>query len=109
MQRARGLGEIVLGDLEIVPVSHGRCVADPRANDVRGTLGFQFCLPAGSHVVRDAWPLNQAGFLDDPSQVRSQVLRRCSLAMDDKFLSRLRFIKGLFKEWSQFGEQRNDP
>ena len=86
MQRARGLGEIVLGHLEIVPVSDGRCVADPQANDVRGMLGFQFCLPAGSQVVRDSRPLNQAGFLDDPSQVCSQVLRRCSLAMDDEFL-----------------------
>ncbi len=94
--------------LAVMPISDHFGMAEPIGGYLERKHVGQFSRSATSQIVRQAGPRNQAGFLDDASQLSSQVLRRCSLLMNDELLTGFGLIEDCFEVWQQFWEQRHD-
>ena len=72
--------EVLIGHLQVMPPRNLLAVAHPGADHVRRKLLFELRLPAGPQVVPQLRPVLQAGPLDDPLELRQQVLSGAAVA-----------------------------
>ncbi|MEE8170215.1 MAG: hypothetical protein V3T70_06685 [Phycisphaerae bacterium] len=89
------LGEVIVGDLQVVFGGDQLRIPDPRADDVQRIGLGQFRLARGAQVVERLRPRLEAGAADDLGQLRPQVLIRAAIPGHHEFGPGLGLLEGL--------------